>query len=238
MNNSKKLQEDIPNQVRDVLGILVDVLLHSHEGKDYLELRVPQCSYPISFHGEYYYRSGATNQQLRGAALTAFLLEKTGTHWDDIPVDGVSPDDLDYESFAIFRREAVRNGRMTREDIETNNGDLLDRLKLTTGNKLKRAAILLFHRDPERWFAGAYIKIGRFGKGSELRYQDEIHGSLFLQADKVIDLIYRSTSLKTFPMTRTHASRRILSRVRPSERLYTTASCIVPMGNWFLYRYE
>ena len=65
MNNSKKLQEDIPNQVRDVLGILVDVLLHSHEGKDYLELRVPQCSYPISFHGEYYYRSGATNQQLR-----------------------------------------------------------------------------------------------------------------------------------------------------------------------------
>lgn len=72
VNNSKKLQEDIPNQVRDVLGILVDVLLHSHEGKDYLELRVPQCSYPISFHGEYYYRSGATNQQLRGAALTAF----------------------------------------------------------------------------------------------------------------------------------------------------------------------
>lgn len=78
VNNSKKLQEDIPNQVRDVLGILVDVLLHSHEGKDYLELRVPQCSYPISFHGEYYYRSGATNQQLRGAALTAFLLKKRG----------------------------------------------------------------------------------------------------------------------------------------------------------------
>lgn len=213
MNNSKKLQEDIPNQVRDVLGILVDVLLHSHEGKDYLELRVPQCSYPISFHGEYYYRSGATNQQLRGAALTAFLLEKTGTHWDDIPVDGVSPDDLDYESFAIFRREAVRNGRMTREDIETNNGDLLDRLKLTTGNKLKRAAILLFHRDSERWFAGAYIKIGRFGKGSELRYQDEIHGSLFLQADKVIDLIYtkyliadisydKDTRIETYPFPR------------------------------------
>lgn len=102
---------------------------------------------------------------------------------------------------------------MTREDIETNNGDLLDRLKLTTGNKLKRAAILLFHRDPERWFAGAYIKIGRFGKGSELRYQDEIHGSLFLQADKVIDLIYtkyliadisydKDTRIETYPFPR------------------------------------
>jgi len=46
-------------------------------------------------------------------SLNGILTGKTGTHWDDIPVDGVSPDDLDYESFAIFRREAVRNGRMT-----------------------------------------------------------------------------------------------------------------------------
>ena len=34
--NSKKLLEDIPNKVRDILGILVDVNLLSEDGKEYL----------------------------------------------------------------------------------------------------------------------------------------------------------------------------------------------------------
>ena len=33
------------------------------------------------------------------------------------------------------------------------------------------------------------MKIGKF-EGSELLYQDEVHGSLLIMADRVIDLIY------------------------------------------------
>ena len=33
------------------------------------------------------------------------------------------------------------------------------------------------------------MKIGKF-EGSELLYQDEVHGSLLILADRVIDLIY------------------------------------------------
>ena len=47
----------------------------------------------------------------------------------------------------------------------------------------------MFHPDPEKWVTGAYIKIGYFGD-SDLRYQDEVHGPLILQADKVAELIY------------------------------------------------
>lgn len=47
----------------------------------------------------------------------------------------------------------------------------------------------MFHPDPEKWVTGAYIKIGYFGD-SDLRYQDEVHGPLILQADKVVELIY------------------------------------------------
>ena len=42
---------------------------------------------------------------------------------------------------------------------------------------------------PGKWVTGAYIKIGYFGD-SDLRYQDEVHGPLILQADKVVELIY------------------------------------------------
>ncbi len=55
---------------------------------------------------------------------------------------------------------------------------------------LKRAAILLFHPDPEKYFTGTYIKIGFFLKGDDdLAFQDEVHGSLMEQIDKAYDLL-------------------------------------------------
>ena len=127
---------------------------------------------------------------LRGAALTEFLLSKTGYKWDAVPVDGITAEDLDKESFDIFRREALHSGRMTEDDLDMNNEQLLDSLGLIENGKLKRAAILLFHRNPEKWVTGAYIKIGYFGEGSDLRYQDEIHGSILEQIDKIIEVLH------------------------------------------------
>lgn len=190
LDNSSKLLEDIPNKVRDTMGIIVDVNLLRKDNKEYIEVIINPSSYPVNYKGEYHYRSGSTKQLLQGLALTDFLLSKTGYGWDAIPVDNVSVDDLDKESFDIFRREALRSGRMKREDLKMSNEELLDNLGLIVDGKLKRAAILLFHRNPEKWTTGAYIKIGKFGKGADLQYQDEIHGSLMIQADRVIDLIY------------------------------------------------
>jgi len=45
-------------------------------------------------------------------------------------------------------------------------------------------------KKPGRIISGCYVKIGRFGEGSDLQYQDTVEGSLFHIADQVIDLIY------------------------------------------------
>lgn len=87
VQDSKKLLEDIPNKVRDILGIIVDVNLLTQDGKDYIEIRVNPSSYLVNYKGEYHYRSGSTKQLLRGAALTEFLLSKTGYKWDAVPMD-------------------------------------------------------------------------------------------------------------------------------------------------------
>ena len=108
---------------------------------------------------------------------------------------------------------------------------LLDNLGLLEHGKLKRAAILLFHRNPEKWVTGAYIKIGYFGVGSDLRYQDEIHGSLFIQADRVIELIYLKymkamisydnvTRIETYP----------LPKAAVREAVYISNDCVFPVG--------
>lgn len=79
---------------------------------------------------------------------------------------------------------------MTKRDVECSNEELLEKLGLITDGKLKRAAVLLFYRNPQRLFTGCYVKIGRFGIGSDLQYQDVVEGSLILIADRVVDLIY------------------------------------------------
>ena len=52
--DAKKLLEDIPNKVRDVLGIIVDVNLLDKDGLEYVEIDVPPYSNPINYKGQYH----------------------------------------------------------------------------------------------------------------------------------------------------------------------------------------
>ena len=188
--DSKKLMEDIPNKVRDTLALIVDVDLLNENGLDVIKISVAENPYPVNYKGEYHYRTGSTKQLLQGSSLTNFLLRKTGKNWDSVPLENVSIEDLDKESFDIFHREAVRSGRMSENDLKLSTQQLLENLNLMDEGLLKRAAVLLFHRNPEKWITGSFVKIGFFETDADLRYQDEVHGSLMIQADRVIDLLY------------------------------------------------
>ena len=80
--NARKLLEDIPNKIRDAMGIIVGVNLLDEDGKEYIEIDVPPYPIGISCKGVYYYRSGSTRQILTGPALEAFLMRKRGATWD------------------------------------------------------------------------------------------------------------------------------------------------------------
>lgn len=187
-----KLTEDIPNKVRDILGIIVDVNLIEENGLSYIEINVPAYSNPINYKGQYHYRSGSTKQELKGASLNKFLLERTGLHWDEYLVPEVQIEDLSAEAFARFRREAAKNKRVDEEVLKDTDEELLNNLRLMDNRtkQLQRAAVMLFHHDPEAFVTGAYIKLGFFsGEDDDLVFQDEIHGALMLQVDKVITLL-------------------------------------------------
>lgn len=190
VNNAKKLLEDIPNKIITVLGIVADVNLHETENGDYLEIIVEPQLNPVSFKGEYHYRSGSTKQELKGAALDNFLLKKQGKHWDGVPVPNVTVNDLKAETFDHFRKKGVKSNRLSEDALTDSNELLLNNLKLTDGDYLKRAAVLLFHPDPEKFVTNAYIKIGFFESDSDLRFQDEIHGNLFEQVEKTTELLF------------------------------------------------
>ena len=189
LTDAKKLLVDLPNQVRDILGILVDVNLRREAGLEFIEIRVEPYPHPISYRGHYYRRSGSTLQELKGAALDRFLLRRQGRTWDGVPLPGVKVADLSGAAIRRFRELARTSGRLDPADLRASKAALIQKLQLTDGRYLKRAAVLLFHEDPEKFVTGAFVKIGFFRSESDLAYHDTLHGDLFTQTARTIDLV-------------------------------------------------
>ena len=154
--NARKLLEDIPNKIRDAMGIIVGVNLLDKNGKEYIEIDVPPYPIGISCKGVYYYRSGSTRQILTGH----------------------------------FKQWAAKKGRIDQSVLDEPKDALMEKLHLMNGPYLTNAAMLLFSKDPEKWQLGAYVKIGYFETDADLLYQDEIHGSILEQIDKIVELVY------------------------------------------------
>lgn len=188
--DAKRLLEEIPNKIASTMGLVCPVSVVRRKGKDVLKITIRPSATPISYHGEFHVRSGATKQVLTGPALTQFVLDRTGRKWDEMAVDGVRLEELDHESLELFARNAIASGRMSRADVEVERAELLDKLGLIIDGRLTRAAILLFHRRPDRCVSSCYSQIGYFLNDVDLKFQDEIRGSLMIQAERIIELLY------------------------------------------------
>lgn len=151
LKDSKKLLEEIPNKVRDVLGIIVDVNLHEAEDGEYLEIITESYPNAISYKGQYHYRSGSTKQELKGNSLNDFLLKKSGNTWDNVIEPRATFDDIDEVAVTKFLVMAKEKGRLPETDGQ-NIELLFENLRLTENGKLKRAAIILFGKDPGRFY--------------------------------------------------------------------------------------
>lgn len=152
ITNIKKLLVDIPNKARDILGIVVDVDACTQNGKEFLRIVVPPYPYPISYRGEYHYRSGSTKLELKGIALDKFLLRKQGLHWDGVPIPSITVQSLDKDSLKHFRNRASLSKRLKSEMLKESDSNLIDKLHLRQGNHLKRAAFFSIRtRSASSW---------------------------------------------------------------------------------------
>jgi ATP-dependent DNA helicase RecG len=192
ISDYKKLMDEIPNKAKDLMGILVDVNLHEEKDLYYLEIITQPYAVPISLRGKYYYRSGSTKQELIGAALTDYLLRKSGKTWDEVTEPTATLDDIDDSSLKSYIAAALHSGRIS--DVEgLSIADLLAKLRLTDDNgNFKRAAIVLFGKNPAKFYNNCVVKIGRFGKdSSELRFQEVMEGNIIQMLKEVPEQLNR-----------------------------------------------
>lgn len=190
VDNYRYLSEMIPLKIRQTMGLFCSVNILTDNDKSYVQIIVEKYPFPVSYHGKYYKRLGSTTQELSGVELDKLILQVQGKTWDCIPVPNIKVSELDESAFKIFRKRALITGRLTEEQLDVSNEDLLKNLRGFENENLTRAAVLAFHPDPEQWFIGAYIKIAYFIDDADILYQDEIHGPLISQVDEALEIIY------------------------------------------------
>lgn len=176
--DARDLLETLPNKIRDTLGIVCDVNLQTEHGLNYIEIITKPYSVPVSLRGRYYYRSGSVKMELTGNELNEFLLKKAGKTWDDVIEEGVSLADIDELSVHQFLKDGDLSGRIP--DISGLSVlEILEKLRVVKDGKFKRAAIILFGKDPNRFYPNVQVKIGRFtGKNEDLKFQEIEEGNL------------------------------------------------------------
>ncbi|MCW3994394.1 MAG: putative DNA binding domain-containing protein, partial [Candidatus Bathyarchaeota archaeon] len=187
LKNIKKLLEDIPNTIRNKLGILPSVELNRKSKKEIIKITVPPSSVPISYNGKYYLRSGSTAQELHGKDLADFLMKKSGSTWDNIVEERAGFNEINNDSIEKFKKYAV--DRIPSIIKETDNNTLSQKLNLIDDRDLKRAAILLFGNDPQKFYLQSVVRIGKFLSDTEIQTTDIIKGNLFTQLESALEIL-------------------------------------------------
>lgn len=187
IKDSKKLLEDLPNKFKDILGIIPNIKVEKKKNKDVVIVEVQHSYAPISYHGRFYIRSGSTIQELKGKDLTRFLISKSGKNWEEYVEERATIEDINTETIEKFKNIAVKRIPFVKDEKDPIK--VLEKLNLLDDGKLTRAAILLFGKNPKKFWTSAYIKVGKFLNDTDIVSSDDIEGNLFEQVEKTIELL-------------------------------------------------
>ena len=187
-DNISKLMEIIPNKINNKLGLVVDVCQEENDnGFSYLKIIIHRTYAPVSYNGKFYKRSGSNTIELNGVNLTNFLLKRYGKTWDEVFVENFTIDELKTETIEKFKALMKKRSSFAFDDLDTYS--FLERLNLVENNQFKRSCVLLFGRNPQKYFTQSYSKIGKFLNDNDLLTSDIIEGNLFEQLEKITEVL-------------------------------------------------
>jgi ATP-dependent DNA helicase RecG len=105
--------------------------------------------------------------------------------WDQVVEPRATLSDLDPEQLRRFRKLCSLKGRRTIPD-EEDDATVLAKLGLLREGQLLRAAVMLFAKEPQRFYPSAFVKVGRFRSPTLIVDDREIYGTLLDQVDGVM----------------------------------------------------
>lgn len=181
----------ITNRIMDKMGIHPSINCLDWEGNNILIIEVEKSANPISYNGKYYKRVGTTTTGILGDELREFFLQ--GSNWDGLTND-YGLEEIDENTVKKFVENAIKTGRMP-ADATDDISEILLKLNLLLDDKLTNAAIILFGKNPQKYFTNALIRVIKLKDDVSISDRT-IKGNLFNQVIEVEKAIKDSINVE------------------------------------------
>ncbi len=186
MGCSGKQEQRIANTAHSCKSSVYPEIRESNlNGKNIFMINVKKSSQIHSFKNIAYKRVGSHNKPLSPEEVIEFAKSSGRIRWDEQICRGASLQDIDEEKVRWFLKRAVYERRLDiGQKIPMN--EILKRFGLINKVKPTNAAILMFSKEPQRFFLQAETRCARF-KGTEpvkpFVDMKVIQGTLYEQID-------------------------------------------------------
>lgn len=190
---------DYENRITTATEPVVSVELEKvvYRGGEVVVARVQENPLkPIAVKGRCFIRRGSVNHQMTPTEIAECHLKSTGGSMDAVSVPGATRDDLNMEVVRHYMAKAVESGRRD-FDLKDDPWQVLRKLEFVKNeDEISRAMILLFGKNPQRFFPSADVRVAVLRCGSLMIDSRVIQGNLISQIDEVQAFVRRSIKVR------------------------------------------
>jgi ATP-dependent DNA helicase RecG len=145
---------------------------------------------PVLAFGRAFKRVGKSTLRMGKEEIEKMILERKKVYWDSLICEEASLKDIDEEKVRSFLRKSKIERRLE-IDEKIPVIEALKRLELIKDGKLTNAAVLLFGKNPQRFFYQAETRCARFKGISPVEFTDMkvFGGSLIDQVENAVSFV-------------------------------------------------
>ena len=168
-------------------------------------VNIPRSLFVHKSPGGYFRRLGRSKREMSPELLVRLFQQRSQsgmTRFDELPVPGTGPDDLDYSlTHRFLREDSIEEGA---------TGNTAHKLRLVADDddgaaRLTLAGVLLCTREPQRWLPHAYVQaVSYAGERTDVNYQTDardIGGSLDEQVAEALHFVRRNMLVRATKFT-------------------------------------
>jgi len=190
----KNTLENLANWIKQNTDpqIYPEIKVYKLNRKNIIKISVKQSiEKPAFFKTHAFQRVGKTNQRISAGKIRELAKqEKIKLHWDERVCKRVGLADIDKEKVRWFLKKAKQERRLE-IDPKMLIKQALEKLELARNSRLTNAAILLFGKNPQKFFMQAETRCARFKGIKPLKFIDMkvFAGNIIDQRDDAIEFV-------------------------------------------------
>jgi ATP-dependent DNA helicase RecG len=161
----KKTMEDLANFIKENTDpkIYPDIKPLKIDDKKIIAISLTETEEkPVFFKDRAFQRVGKTNQRISASKIRELAKqERIKLHWDEKICESSALEDIDEEKVKWFLQKA-RYERRLEINPNTSVKEALERLELTRNGRVTNAAVLLFGKNPQKFFLQVKLRCARY----------------------------------------------------------------------------